>query len=507
MYAQATGIGIIGLKGFTVTAESSLEKGTSQFDIVGLGDAAVQESRRRVSAALTNCGWPLEQCRITVNLSPADVRKSGSGFDLPILVSLLEAKGEIKTDRDTAFIGEVSLDGRLCPVRGVLPMAAAAAENGIKRVFVPKQNVTEASIVRGIEVYGVESIEQLVKIFSGELKAEAAPPFKPDNSAFLPEEDFSEVKGQENIKLAIEVACAGFHNMLMIGPPGSGKSMLAKRIATVLPPMTFEESVAVTEIHSVAGLLSDKKPFIAQRPYRPVSHTSTTAGIIGGGAKSPMPGEISLAHNGVLFLDELPEFRRDVLESLRQPLEDGQIVLSRATGKVAYPCSVMLIAAMNPCPCGNYGSGRSCTCSPVAIRKYLGKISQPVLDRIDIQTEVNAVRYEDIAGGTEGLSSAQMREHILAAREIQRQRFKGTDISFNSNIPPRLLHEYCKLDSDAEALIRASFDSMGVSARAYDRILKVARTAADLDGSQIIKRRHLSRALQYRSLDKKYWRV
>lgn len=506
MFAKATGLGIIGLKGFPVKAECSLEKGTSQFDIVGLGDTAVQESRRRVSAALTNCNYPLEQCKVTVNLSPADVRKSGSGFDLPILVALLEAQGVIKTDSEAAFIGEVSLDGHLSAVKGVLPMAVAAAKNGIKRLFVPIGNITEASVARGIEVYGVDSVNQLIKALNGEIHIKPAPPFKAEQYASLPPDDFAEVKGQENIKLAIEVACAGFHNMLMIGPPGSGKSMLAKRISGVLPPMSFEESVAVTQVHSVAGLLSEDVPFIAHRPYRPVSHTSTAAGIIGGGARSPSPGEISLAHNGVLFLDELPEFRRDVLEALRQPLEDGQIVLSRAGGKVTYPCDVMLIAAMNPCPCGNFGSGRKCTCSSAAIQKYLGKISQPVLDRIDIQTEVNSVKYEDISSTEKGLTSAQMREHILGAREIQHRRFAGTDIAFNSQIPPRLLHEYCKLDGEAEALIRAGFDAMGASARAYDRILKVARTVADLDGSDIIRRRHLSRALQYRSLDKKYWK-
>ena len=506
MFAQATGLGIIGLKGFLVKTECSLEKGTSQFDIVGLGDAAVQESRRRVSAALTNCGYPLEQCRVTVNLSPADVRKSGSGFDLPIMAALLAAQGVIKTDGETAFIGEVSLDGHLSAVRGVLPMAVAAAENGIKRIFVPLGNITEASVARGIEVYGVDSVNELIEALNGQLRLKPAPPFKAERYASLPSEDFAEVKGQENIKLAVEVACAGFHNMLMVGPPGSGKSMLAKRISGVLPPMSFEESIEVTAVHSVAGLLNESLPFIAHRPYRPVSHTSTTAGIIGGGTRLPLPGEISLAHNGVLFLDELPEFRRDVLESLRQPLEDGQIVLSRAGGKVTYPCQVMLIAAMNPCPCGNYGSGRKCTCSPAAIQKYLGKISQPVLDRIDIQTEVNAVKYEDISSTESGLTSAQMREHILAAREIQRRRFKGTGISFNSQIPPRLLHQYCTLDSEAEELIRSGFDAMGASARAYDRILKVARTVADLDASEIIQRRHLSRALQYRSLDKKYWR-
>ena len=508
MYAKIHSVGLFGMDSYMVDVECDISGGLPKFEIVGLPDKAVSESANRVRSALQNNGFEFPVSRITVNLAPADIRKEGSVYDLPILIALLISTKQLACNTSqSAFLGELSLNGTLRRINGALPMVIRAMESGIRSVFVPAENAQECAVVRGIDVYPVQNVTDIFLHLAGQQPLTAVTPDDiPHSTSPLPCPDFSDVKGQFEARRALEVAAAGGHNLLMIGPPGSGKSMLAKRISGVLPPMSFEESVAVTQVHSVAGLLSEDVPFIAHRPYRPVSHTSTAAGIIGGGARSPSPGEISLAHNGVLFLDELPEFRRDVLEALRQPLEDGQIVLSRAGGKVTYPCDVMLIAAMNPCPCGNFGSGRKCTCSSAAIQKYLGKISQPVLDRIDIQTEVNSVKYEDISSTEKGLTSAQMREHILGAREIQHRRFAGTDIAFNSQIPPRLLHEYCKLDGEAEALIRAGFDAMGASARAYDRILKVARTVADLDGSDIIRRRHLSRALQYRSLDKKYWK-
>ena len=339
----------------------------------------------------------------------------------------------------------------------------------------------------------------------GKARLEPAEPYEPKAEEYLTAADFSDVKGQENIKAAVQTAAAGFHNLLLIGPPGSGKSMIAKRIAGVLPKMTFEESIESTSVYSVAGLLDDRSPFIINRPFRPVSHTASGAGIIGGG-KIPMPGEISLAHNGVMFLDELPEFRRDVLETLRQPLEDRRIVITRASGKISYPCKTMFVAAMNPCPCGNYGSGGTCTCTPAAITKYLGKISRPVLDRIDIQIEVNAVKYEQLREDRSGISSSEIRENIERVREVQRRRFKGTDLLFNSEIPPSKLSEFCPLDREGEEFLKKTFDTLGLSARAYDRIMKVARTAADLDGSEAITKKHISRAVQYRTLDRKYWK-
>ena len=505
MFAKVNTFGLAGLSAFQVSVESSTEKGTPDFRISGLGDTSVQESRQRVLAAMENSGFSAEKLRAVVNLSPADVKKSGSLYDFPILVSVLASFGEINIpDRDSAFIGELSLSGELTATNGVLPITAAAKENGIKRIFLPEVNANEAALVHGIEVYGVRDIAQLTAFLSGKEPLSPAPPYEPAAQEHLEGADFADVRGQENIKGAIQTAAAGFHNLLMIGPPGSGKSMLAKRIPGVLPPMTFEESMETTAVYSVSGMLDKKSPFISARPFRPVSHTASAVGIVGGG-RPPMPGEISLAHNGVLFLDELPEFRRDVLEALRQPLEDKQTVITRASGKTAYPCKTMLTAAMNPCPCGNHGSEGKCSCTPAAIAKYLGKISRPVLDRIDIHIEVRAVAYEELRSKEQGLSSAQMRENIQKARELQKERFKGTDILFNSEIPPAKLREYCVMDEGAEEFLRGSFDSLGLSARAYDRILKVARTVADTDGSKVIQRKHVSRAVQYRTLDRKYW--
>ena len=505
MFAKVNTFGLTGLSAFQVSVESSTEKGTPDFKISGLGDASVQESRQRVIAAMENSGFSAEKLRAVVNLSPADVKKSGSMYDFPILVSLLASLGEIPAPaEDWAFIGELSLSGELTGTNGVLPIADTAGKNGIKRIFVPEQNAREATLVHGIEVYGVKDIAQLAAFLSGKSSLQPAEPYAPDTGELLRGADFADVRGQENIKIAIQTAAAGFHNLLMIGPPGSGKSMLAKRIPGVLPPMTFEESMETTAVYSVAGMLDKNSPFINARPFRPVGHTASAAGIIGGG-RTPMPGEISLAHNGVLFLDELPEFRRDVLEALRQPLEDRQTVITRASGKTTYPCKTMLTAAMNPCPCGNHGSQGKCSCSDAAIAKYLGKISRPVLDRIDIQVEVRAVPYDKLRSKEQGLSSAEMRENIQKARELQKERFKGTGILFNSEIPADMLRELCVMDEGAEEFLGSTFDSLGLSARAYDRILKVARTVADMDGCSVIQRKHISRAVQYRTLDRKYW--
>lgn len=506
MFASVKTIGLLGLSAFPVSVEINISRGTPQFDIVGLGDVSVQESKQRISAALINSGVELKQAKTTVNLSPANVRKSGSMFDFPILAAILCANGIISADlSDSVFIGEVSLGGELSAVNGALSMVLCAKEEGIKRVFLPYGNMAEASVVDGIEIYGIKTVCELIEVLTGRKSLAPAKKYEPLPEEFSYDVDFADVKGQENIKAAIQTAAAGFHNMLMIGAPGSGKSMLAKRIPTILPPVSFKESIESTQIYSVCGMLDEKFPLITKRPYRPISHTATTVGVIGGGTKAPKPGEISLAHNGVLFLDEFPEFRRDVLEALRQPLEDKKIAITRAIGKVTYPCKFMLVAAMNPCPCGNFGSANKCTCSSSQVSRYLAKISQPVLDRIDIQCEVSSVSYDDITSTKKGLSSAQMLENITRAREIQNERFRGTEMSFNSEIPPALLSELCPLDEPARELMKKSFDALGLSARAYDRILKVARTIADLDGAQIIGKKHLSRAMSYRSLDRKYW--
>ena len=505
MFAKVNTFGLMGLSAFQVSVESSTERGTPDFKISGLGDASVQESRQRVLAAIENSGYSTEKLRAVVNLSPADVKKSGSMYDFPILISVLASLGEIPMpSEDSAFIGELSLSGELTKTNGVLPIAAAARKKGIKRIFLPEDNANEAALVHGIAVYGVKDIKKLADFLSGRNGIERTPPYEPGLDGHFTGADFADVRGQENIKIAIQTAAAGFHNLLMIGPPGSGKSMLAKRIPGVLPPMTFEESMETTAVYSVAGMLDKSTPFVSARPFRPVGHTASAAGLIGGG-RMPAPGEISLAHNGVLFLDELPEFRRDVLEALRQPLEDKQTVITRASGKTTYPCKTMLTAAMNPCPCGNHGSEGKCNCSEAAIAKYLGKISRPVLDRIDIQVEVRAVPYDRLRSDEHGLSSAEMRENIQKARELQKERFRGTGLLFNSEIPPDKLREFCVMDSGAEDFLRSTFDNLGLSARAYDRILKVARTVADMDGAEVIARKHISRAVQYRTLDRKYW--
>lgn len=506
MFAKVNTFGLAGLSAFSVTAESSTEKGTPDFRITGLGDASIQESRQRVLAAMENSGFSSDKLRAVVNLYPADVRKSGSSYDLPILISVLTALGDIPAPRETdVFIGELSLSGETAGTKGVLPMTAAAKERGFKRIFLPYINVREAALVRGIEIYGIKNIRELADFLAGQKALAPAEPYVPKAEDYFEAADFSDVKGQENIKSAVQTAAAGFHNMLMIGPPGSGKSMIAKRIAGVLPAMSFEESIETTSIYSVAGLLDSGSPFITRRPFRPVSHTASGVGIVGGG-KMPSPGEISLANNGVMFLDELPEFRRDVLETLRQPLEDKSVVITRASGKTSYPCNTMLVAAMNPCPCGNFGSANPCACTETAIARYLGKISRPVLDRIDIQIEVSAVNYSQLREKTGALTSSEIRENIEKAREMQKKRFKGTDILFNSEIPPSKLTEYCPLDGQGEDFLKSVFDKLGLSARAYDRIMKVARTAADLEECQVIGKKHISRAVQYRTLDRKYWK-
>ncbi len=506
MFTKVNSVGLFGLNAFPVSAEISSAQGAPGVEIVGLADLSVQESKLRIKAAAENCGIRLPRASLVINLSPANVRKSGSFFDLPILTAILCVSGMITADlSESAFIGEVSLSGEVCFVQGALAMAIEAAANGIRELYVPYENAPEAAVVKGLTVYGVRNISALLEHLNGIRVLEPALPAEPANDTLPDLPDFADVCGQSAVKSAVETAAAGFHNLLLIGPPGTGKSMIAKRIPGILPRMTFEESVETTKIHSVAGILNREHPLVTERPFRSVSHTASAVGLIGG-RSVPKPGEISLAHNGVLFLDEFPEFDRRVLETLRQPLENGEITISRASGSVSYPCNIMLAAAMNPCPCGNYGApGKVCSCTQKQISAYLGKISRPILDRIDIQAEVPAVKYEELSAKVRAENSSEIARRVQKARDIQLRRFRGTKIRTNSQITPDLLREVCVLDGDAAEYLKNAFEKSGLSARAYDRVLKVARTCADLDGSERIQKRHVARAVSYRTLDRKYW--
>ena len=499
MICSVRTLGVNGISGSLVMAESYISNGLPNFEIVGLPDTAVKEARNRVRAAARSSGMSFPVSRITVNLAPASLRKSGTHYDLPILLSILAASGVVRRPSSTcAFLGEVSLDGQVRPVSGVLPMALAAKREGIETLFVPEENAPEATLARGPAIIPVKSVAQLAAHLSGEEKIEEEPPWMPERGS-VSEPDFKDVLGQENVKRALEVAAAGGHNVLLIGPPGSGKSMLSKRLPSILPDMTWEESLEVSQIYSVLGLLTARQPLVSRRPFRSPHHTISNAGLAGGGS-SPKPGEISMAHKGVLFLDELPEFRKDTLDLMRQPLEDEKITISRVSGSLTYPAEFMLVCAMNPCKCGWYGdpSGR-CRCSEAAVQSYRSRISGPMLDRIDIVVEVPSVHFEDLRTRAEAEPSSEVKRRVNAARRVQNKRFG--DSRCNARMGPEDMRRYCQLDDDCAELMKRAFDIMGLTARSYDRILKVARTIADLDGSPDIRTEHIAEAIQYRAVN------